>query len=401
MRTRGVLLVAMAFAGALRSAGAQPVVSPERLVLGSPNSPVPACGPAAAWTGSHHILVWTTRRNQVLAAALDAGGTPVRLRVLATYSASTFSCPRIAGASGSSLAVWRDDRSAIVGARLDPATLSGAVFPIVFVAGRTETHPDVLFDPAFSSYLVAWQSQSSGGPWDIRARRVHSTGALVGPEVVVADARNSQLKPRLAGRPGLSLVTWEDYRDDALTPPRFAHIYGQLLAGDASLLGENFRISEDDTGFSAWNSTATYGASRFLVSWHQGDPGGVGRLLASYVSEFGDVDTPRGFLVSDHAVASSGEWPANAYDAASNRFFFGWRPLDGGGLMPMIRGTVIEGGTTSSTSFWIDGPSARRYGLLVGASAGLDRTFLVAYFRDTPAPSFWIPYLYRRFVAIP
>jgi hypothetical protein len=400
MQNRRALLAGTILAGLAvpRPAAAQPVVSTERLVSTNASA---GCMPAAAWTGSHYVVVWASR-TRVWAATLDSVGTVVRSRELAVYPA-VYTCPRIASAGARSLAVWHDNMAAVVGVRLDAATLSGAVFTIASVPGRQEAHPDVAFDSSFSSYLVAWQSSRPGISTDIRARRVHSTGALVGPEVVVSDARNAQLKPRVASRGGLSLVTWEDERDDFRMPPTMSRIYGQFLAGDASLLDGNFRVSDAESSFSHMNATVSYGGSQFLVAWHEGDPAGGGRMLASYVSELGEVATPSGFLVSDFAVNSSGEVAQSAYDAASNRFLLAWRPTPGGALPPTIRGTLIEAGTTTAAGFWISGP-AHAYPTVVGVAAGDERRFLVTYGRDTLVPvaaDYYVPYIYRRFVTIP
>jgi hypothetical protein len=354
------------------------------------------CNPQVAWTGTSFVVVWADR-SFVYAALVDPAG---RVRAARNVSDDGMGrriavCPAMAHGTTRSLVTWHEE-SAVVGAWLSDADLAGARFDIAAGSGRRGAHPEVAFDPAGATFLVVWQS-TADADWrrsDVRGRRVHATGALVGPELVIAAAPNAQIKPTVAAGEGLWLVVWEDDRAEAERP----RIHGQRVTGDGSLRGDSFRISDTGDASSHWNAAAAYGGSTFLVAWHRGAPTGGGQLLGSFVSGRGEVATPGDLPLSDRRLFAGGERASMTYSASAARFLVAWRPE---GHMT-VRGSLIAPATGTSSAFEI-AAGTRPFPTNAGVAAGASSTALAAYPRAVPlttAPVYrWM--LHGRFVPLP
>jgi len=72
--------------------------------------------------------------------------------------------------------------------------------------------PGIAFNPLSGEYLLVW---TRNRPWDIKARRLSTTGARLGSEITICGDGAKQQLPAIALNPntGGYLVAWEDDRN--------------------------------------------------------------------------------------------------------------------------------------------------------------------------------------------
>jgi hypothetical protein len=115
--------------------------------------------------------------------------------------------------SGGYLLVWGDGAFDIIGRYLDATGAAlGADFNITTSGG--DVLPMVAYNRRAGEYLVVWQRNVTGMGWDLYARRVSTTGGVVGDTFVVASAPEYQTDAELAAnsRTGEVLTVWQDFR---------------------------------------------------------------------------------------------------------------------------------------------------------------------------------------------
>lgn len=157
----------------------------------------------------------------------------------------------------------------IMGQRVTSArTLVGSLLMICAVRKGQET-PAVAYNPQANEYMVAWSDFRSGQDYDIYARRLDGTGALIGAEIAVAvDGRLNQ-DPSIAYNRLRNeyLVAWGTIRD---MNGRGFDIYIQRLSATGALLGGATLISsasgDHNEGYPRVAFNATTG--EYAVTWH-------------------------------------------------------------------------------------------------------------------------------------
>jgi hypothetical protein len=172
------------------------------------------------------------------------------------------------------LVVWVSPGMDVVGRIMAPDTTSiGTKFRISTATNKYEASPSVAWDG--TSWLVAWEATSSTGLTrpDIRGRRVSSSGGLLGSELAIATATDSQIGPKVAaGANGQFLVVWEDARNVDTTQN---DVYGQRITKTGTLLDGTGgrRLSNDSKTFPSDDTSpdVAWNGSTYLIVWRQQD----------------------------------------------------------------------------------------------------------------------------------
>jgi hypothetical protein len=170
------------------------------------------------------------------------------------------------------LVVWASPGRDIYGRIMAPDTTSiGSPFRISTAANKYEAAPSVAWDG--TSWLVAWEVSTSVTRPDIRGRRVSASGGLLGSDLAIATATDSQLGPKVAaGANGQFLVVWEDARNVDTTQN---DVYGQRITKTGTLLDGTGgrRLSNDSKTFPAdeTDPDVAWNGSTYLVVWRQQD----------------------------------------------------------------------------------------------------------------------------------
>ncbi|MFB0536885.1 MAG: hypothetical protein ACETWR_18125 [Anaerolineae bacterium] len=143
----------------------------------------------------------------------------------------------------------------------------------VFTIAQGALLPAVASLPGSDRFLVVWDMALGivDGTY-LRARFVDSTGQLIGSEFAPTSPGGSQHIPSVTANPAADefLVTWWDFRES------LGDIYGQRLAADGPLIGEEFLIARA-ANFENWPPAVAYNpvSDEYLVVWYQdrGEPG--------------------------------------------------------------------------------------------------------------------------------
>ncbi|MFQ5855780.1 MAG: hypothetical protein ACE5LU_09085 [Anaerolineae bacterium] len=172
------------------------------------------------------------------------------------------------------LVVWQDQinfdttRNDVFARRL---AIDGTPIGDAFAVTRqalNQDFPSVAYNRTRNEYLVVWSDQRdvriSGS--DVYGQRVGADGTLAGSDIAISTALRPQLYPRVAYNPDADefLVVWQDSRTSATTS---SDIFGQRVAGDGSLLGANFAISDNPEAQNQPDVAYSPATQRYLVAW--------------------------------------------------------------------------------------------------------------------------------------
>ena len=143
----------------------------------------------------------------------------------------------------------------------------------VFTIAQGAFLPAVASLPGSDRFLVVWDmGLGAVDGTHLRARFVSSTGQLMGSEFAPTSPGGKQHVPSVTVNPaaGEFLVTWWDFREG------LGDIYGQRLAADGRLMGEEFLIAHA-ANFENWPPAVAYNPipDEYLVVWYEdrGEPG--------------------------------------------------------------------------------------------------------------------------------
>jgi hypothetical protein len=131
------------------------------------------------------------------------------------------------------------------------STTSGTNFAIS-IADSLQTNPSVAYDSDDQRYLVVWSDNRNAGTtmYDIYGALVNADGSLYttisGTNFVISNAANTQLAPSVIYEIAYSrfLVVWQDQRVPGFTK---SDIYGQYVNVNGTLVGSEFIISDSAT----------------------------------------------------------------------------------------------------------------------------------------------------------
>jgi hypothetical protein len=223
--------------------------------------------------------------------------------------------PAVASSATQHLVVWSEYRGSAPG-----------VPPGWYVRAARVTPEGLVLDPAGFDVLgptppLSWRSPArvasdgvdflvvantpmwSPASPEVRAVRVSATGAVLGPERVVARPvyGAESAHPVVAWSGEAYLVAW--VQNAGPDPYGEYEVYAARLARDGTVLDpQGFAVARSGTG--VWSPPAVNGlGGQFLVAWPAREGAGPVRIRASRVTRDGVVLDPGGFLVSDDRSA--------------------------------------------------------------------------------------------------
>ena len=223
------------------------------------------------------LIVWHSRNQlgipgfDIFARHYDADGTPsaddLEINDFTTGSQVT---PAITATDDGYLVVWQDDRG------LDGDFLSGRFFDAegagvgssfeILSSDYGAIKPDVDRAPD-GSFVVVWQHVAAPFEYEIRGRRLSSTGASLGDPFVVSDDGDPAVddnRPTVAvNQRGDFLVTWHG------PTPGNPEIRGRFYTSDGSPTGDSVQLNQN-TAFSQSDSVVTDTPDGFVVAWTNG-----------------------------------------------------------------------------------------------------------------------------------
>ncbi len=207
------------------------------------------CFPALAY-GSKYLIVWQDHRHgnwDIYGQCISSEGDQGDSFPIATAPGSQ-ERPDVVynSAKDEYLVIWQDSRHGswdIYGRRISgQCSPLGNGFPISQEPER-QWYPALAYNGGGNQYLVVWwydRSAAAGG--DIYGQRLSPEGELLGIDFPISTAQGLQRFPDVAysNFDNEYLVVWEDYRNPTGTA---FDIYGQRVASDGEIKGDNFPIS--------------------------------------------------------------------------------------------------------------------------------------------------------------
>jgi len=281
---------------------------------------------------------------------------------------------------GGTTAMYVDDVSLTatepLPAPVEPPGNPGALaedFLVTDAAGYQNT-PAAAFNPADDEFLLVYRDSRGHTFPDIYAQRVRSDGRLLGNAIPICDYYDNQVDPQVAYLASADryLVVWSDGRNAGETPD----IYGQLVQRDGSLDGENFPIAVSPGGH--FRPRLVAGENAFLVVWGYavgGDSGVQGQQVAGDGTLLGAR-----FDISD-GTAWAGQ-PDVAYRPAVNRYLVVWADARGAD-QDIYAQQVLPDGTLVGDNIPVTGaPGAQAWPVVAaggGAAGGVEDAVLVVW----------------------
>ena len=142
------------------------------------------------------------------------------------------------------LVVWDDFRSNstydIYGQRIraDGMLLGSNI--AISLAVADQRYPDVTWNATTNEYMVVWDDWRNGSSnRDVYGQRVKGNGGLLGGNLVISSATGSQGQPVMAWNATANeyLVVWNDGRNGSFD------VYAQRIGGSGALIGGDIAIS--------------------------------------------------------------------------------------------------------------------------------------------------------------
>jgi hypothetical protein len=247
--------------------------------------------PAAAFSGSEYLVVWTDGRNgndDIYAGRVSTSGAGLDPNGFAVAAGSTHieAQPSVAWGQGSWLVAWNDDRAGasnfdIWGTIISPQGVVQAEFPIS-LASSQQLRPLIASND--SEWLVVWDDQRSGrrAVW---GARVSYSGVVLDPSgiQIAADVNWDKQLPAVAASSGKFFVAWTDIHDVSGT----TSIVGRYVFPDGGSAPTSVSLSGTST--TASNPTIATTGTAVIADWDE-------------VANDGTFDLMRGGIVSTTAT---------------------------------------------------------------------------------------------------
>jgi hypothetical protein len=226
--------------------------------------------------------------------------------------------------------------------------LNGKVLGEAFrlsVSDLYDQRPAIAYCPGSNRFLVTWTRGTAydfdKGVSDIYGQFVDGDGARVmGGNFTIASATKNQFKSDVSCdvRNDRFMVVWEDQRNDVTHDD----VYGQLIASDGTLLGDNFVVAETSNVERrpvVWaNKDGDY-----LVAWESVQQDGTVRIFSRMVDSNG-ILLGKGPQELGGDVGGSRNRPEVSYLKTRDMYLVVWDNSGGVGASDGIYGQFIEGG---------------------------------------------------------
>ncbi len=211
-------------------------------------------------------------RMQIYACTVSSGGSVSAPFVVRLWNNVRYA-PAVASRSGSNeyLIAWTDrgalTQDDIFAQRVrHDGNLQGGVIAVA-LGRKGQEQPAVAFNSAAREYLVVWQDYRSGSDYVVYGRRVSSSGALLGTEMVVASAAMLHGEPVVTynATSNQFLVVWQQ-----VSPSSGYDIHAQRVTGSGQKTGAAILVSsgtnttDEGQPSVAWNSYR----NEYYVAWH-------------------------------------------------------------------------------------------------------------------------------------
>ena len=283
------------------------------------------------------VIAWQDARNgtkkawdyDIYAQRYDSGGQALgaNFRVNDDGPDNYQTMPQIAMSdSGEYIIVWTDGRNDfdIYAQRYDRnGNTIGTNFQLNEFDSATQAQGDIGLD-SIGGFVVAWRDDRNGNG-DIYVRRFNADGTAKDTSCKVNDDTVNTLNwyPRIAvGRDGRFIVTWEDYRREAIgyvNPDMYAQRYNNI----GSKIGGNWLVNTDaGDNNQGVPVVAISRGNNFVISWSDARPGGTGIYAQWYDSAGAALGI--NFKVSDSSIINTSDV---AYDSIGN-FLICWEQGD-------------------------------------------------------------------------
>jgi hypothetical protein len=223
--------------------------------------------PVVVYTGAKYVVAWsdgwlTGGFYWIATSCVDTAGAVIDTGGFIGSQAMRSECrPDIAFDNDRCLVTWYNDDQpfGVYGRFVDEFGLpEDTVFRIATTLASYNVNPKIVFTG--DRYLVVWADKRPGhSDLDICAQCVSTQGEVIGAPVIIATGSSNQLDPAVAYDGTILLVTW---CEDPIA------IFGQRLHPDGSLLGGNFRIS-DDLPYYSIDPAVQASTQNFLVVWSE------------------------------------------------------------------------------------------------------------------------------------
>ena len=227
----------------------------------------PKRNPDIAHDSVHDVYLLVTGAEVISGTFLDPDGQSLAPPFAIAQTTEYTQTPRVAYGAGKLLVAWHDNRGSIMPelrARL--VSWDGSApdlqAPDFFVGAPSyqEMGPAMAYSETSELFLVVWHSTPDD---DLRARRIDTTGALIGAEIQITNDPDWQSGAAAA---------WNSVRDEFLVTYTHAGSDGaavrsqRIRASDGSFVGGEIELG---TAAGTWTTQAAYlpCEDRYLVGW--------------------------------------------------------------------------------------------------------------------------------------
>jgi len=193
------------------------------------------------------------------------------------------------------------------------------------------------------NFIIVWEDERNGWARDIYAQRYSSDGNPLGVNFKVNDDQenDSQYSPSVSSdSDGNFVITWADGRNQG------THIYAQRYSNDGSVMGANFKVSDEpDFAWQGFSSISTYGSGNFVITWEDARNGIYAQRYSSDGAALGN-----NFKVSDDPEDEGQMSPSIAMENSGN-FVIAWEDERSGWDYDIYAQRYSSDGTALGSNF--------------------------------------------------
>jgi large repetitive protein len=278
--------------------------------------------PVASWNGENFLVVWQDKRNgkwwDIYGARVTPGGNVLDsdlggFRISQGRSNLDQVGPAIAYGGENHLVVWQGKRNirtwniffAIVSKDGEVLVKPALLDPNV----KDQTSPAVGFDG--TNYLVVWQDKRNAKSWDIYGAGLTQSGDLIdwgqqqNPFQITDTQGFDRLKPVVAWNGNYYWIAWTNIQDKMIS-----YLSGRRISPEGSVLDLSDIVFQSDGSNKAYPDIAPAG-SDFLLIWEQ-DPEGKTKVCGASIQSQYHVSISEPGFISTSGEISNLSFPAVA-----------------------------------------------------------------------------------------